>query len=62
MQNPIGPPVEPAKPIGISQFIHYMLAIKGYWEDLCAQGFCNLIWELLWNLPLKNLLEYVKNQ
>jgi hypothetical protein len=36
--------------------IQYMLGIKEYWEDLCARGFCNLSWELLWNSPLKNHL------
>jgi hypothetical protein len=62
MQNPTGPPVGPAKPIGVSQFVHYMLGIKEYWEDLCAQGSCNLSWDLLWTLPLKNLHKYVKNR
>jgi hypothetical protein len=60
--NPTEPPVGPEKPIGISQFVHYMLGIKEYWEDLCHQDFCKLTWEQLWNLPLKNLQKYVKNR
>jgi hypothetical protein len=62
MTNPTEPPVAPPKPIGESQFVHYMLAIKEIWEDLTFQGFCNLSWEQLWNLPLKNLLKYVKGR
>jgi hypothetical protein len=62
MSNPTSPPVGPEKPIGISQFVHYMLAIKDIWEDLSTQGFCSLTWEQLWNLPLKNLLKYVKGR
>jgi hypothetical protein len=62
MQNPTGPPVGPAKPIGISQFVHYMMGVKEYWEDLCARDYCKLSWDLLWTLPLKNLHKYVKSR
>ena len=62
MANPTGPPVGPAKPMGVSQFVHYMMGVKEYWEDLCAQDFCRLSWDLLWNLPLKNLHKYVKGR
>jgi hypothetical protein len=62
MENPTGPPVGPAKPMGNSQFVHYMMGVKEYWEDLCAQDFCRLGWDLLWNLPLKNLHKYVKGR
>jgi hypothetical protein len=60
--NPTELPVGPAKPIGISQSINYMMGVKEHWEFLCAQDFCKLSWDLLWKLPLKNLHKYVKNR
>ena len=61
-QNPAGLPVGPEKPIGISQSVHYMLGVKEYWEDLCAQDLCKLSWDLLWNLPLKKFHKHIMNR
>jgi hypothetical protein len=59
MQNPTRPPVEDwqsqlASPNSFT--LHYMMGVKGYWEDLCAQIVCKLSWDLLLNLPLKKIL------